>query len=436
MKVLIVGAGAREHCLVWKLAHETGVSGILCAPGNAGIATLARCLPVDPGDPQGLLDLAEREGVGLTVVGPEVPLTRGIVDLFAARGRLAFGPTRQAAEIESSKVFAKQFMSRHHVPTAACRVCETAEQALGIVEGAEFGFPVVLKADGLAAGKGVTIAQDRETARAAVQAMMVDRTFGTAGARLVVEECLEGPEVSFFVITDGSRAVALPTAQDHKRAFDEDQGPNTGGMGAFAPSPLIDARLHDRILEEAILPVIEGLRHEQREYRGVLYAGLMLTKDGPKVLEFNARFGDPETQVVVPMLDEDLLPLLLEAASGKLERSRCRFRPEPHVGVVLASGGYPGSYRTGEVISGLPAASAMRDVTVFHAGTAERNGDVVTAGGRVLTVVGRGAGFKEAIDRAYCAVAGINFEGLHFRRDIGAKALVPSNWNRTGHACS
>ena len=272
MKILIVGGGAREHCLAWKLAREARVSAVLCAPGNAGIATLARCLPVDPADPQGLLDLAECEGVDLTVVGPEAALTRGIANLFAARGRLVFGPTRQAAEIESSKVFAKQFMSRHRVPTGAYRVCETAEQAFGIVDRAELGFPMVLKADGLAAGKGVTMAPDRETARRAVQAMMIDRQFGDAGARLVLEECLEGQEVSFFVLTDGSRVVALPTAQDHKRAFDQDRGPNTGGMGAFAPSPLIDARLHDRILDEAILPVIED-RHEQREDRGACTPG-------------------------------------------------------------------------------------------------------------------------------------------------------------------
>jgi phosphoribosylamine---glycine ligase len=423
MKPLIVGSGAREHCLVWKLAREAGVSTVLCAPGNAGIATLARCLPVDPGDPQGLLDLVEREQVDLTIVGPEVPLTRGIANLFASRGRLVFGPTKQAAEIESSKVFAKQFMSRHRVPTARFRVCDTVEQGLDVIERAEFGFPVVLKADGLAAGKGVTIAPDRETAQAAMQAIMVDRQFGDAGARLVIEECLDGQEVSFFVVTDGTRAVPLQSAQDHKRAFDEDRGPNTGGMGAFAPSPLMAAALHERILREAIVPVIEGLRYEQREYRGVLYAGLMLTRDGPKVLEFNARFGDPETQVVVPMLDQDLWPLLVQAAAGKLEQSACRFRPEPHVGVVLASGGYPGPYRTGQPIHGLTEAAAMSDVLVFHAGTAEHNGQTVTAGGRVLTVVGRGAGFPEAISRAYDAVARISFEALHFRRDIGARAL-------------
>ena len=423
MNLLVVGAGAREHALVSKLSGDTGIAHVLCAPGNAGIAAAARLAPVDVSDPGALLALAEAEDAGLTVIGPEGPLTAGVADLFAARGRLLLGPTRLAAELESSKAFAKDFMRRHRVPTAAYQICDTPADARAVLATGRFGYPVVLKADGLAAGKGVVIARTPIDASLAVQARMVDRRFGAAGARIVIEECMQGPEVSVFALTDGRRAVLLPSAQDHKRAFDGDQGPNTGGMGAFAPSPLADEAFLDLVRDTIILPVIEGMRAEGREFRGFLYAGLMLTADGPKVVEFNVRLGDPEAQVVLPMIDGDLTPLLRAAAEGKLGQDTCRVRDWPHVGVVLASGGYPGRFETGKVITGLGEAASVPGVTIFHAGTARRGTDLVTAGGRVLTVVGEGKDFHQATSRAYEAAGRIRFDGLHMRRDIGKKAI-------------
>ncbi len=423
MKVLVVGNGAREHALVWKLGAERGVSEVICAPGNAGIAAVARTAPIDPGDPAALLAFAAREAIGLTVVGPELPLDRGITDFFQSRGLRIFGPSKSAAELECSKVFAKAFMVRHGVPTARYRRCDSAADARAVVDSGELGFPVVVKADGIAAGKGVVVAADRDAALAAIRAAMEDRQFGDAGARLVLEECLTGPEVSFFAICDGRRAALLLSAQDHKRIFDNDEGPNTGGMGAFAPSPLVGAALEARIMRDIVQPVVDGLAAEGREYRGFLYAGLMLTADGPKVIEFNVRFGDPEAQVVIPMIDGDLAPRLAAAADGALDAAPVRFRDEPHVGVVLAAPGYPGPVRTGDRIDGLDEAAKLPGVLVFHAGTAVKDGEVVTAGGRVLTVVGRGAGYEEAIAAAYAGVAKISFNGMQYRRDIGRKAL-------------
>jgi phosphoribosylamine--glycine ligase len=423
MRVLVVGGGGREHALAWTLAADPSVTGLVCAPGNAGIARLARCVPADATRPQELLALAEREGVDLTVVGPELPLTLGVANLFAARGRLLLGPTRLAAELESSKAFAKQFMTACGVPTARYRILETADAALAALRDGEFGYPAVVKADGLAAGKGVIIAPDRASAEAAIADMMVARRFGDAGTRVVLEEYLEGQEASFFVLTDGRHTLTLPSAEDHKRAFDGDRGPNTGGMGAFAPSALIDPIATERILREIIHPVIERLREEGREFRGFLYAGLMITREGPKVVEFNVRLGDPEAQVVLPMLNEELAPLLAAAARGELTATSCRVRPEPHVGVVLASGGYPGKHQVGKPIAGLVEAESMPDVLVFHAGTARQDGQTVTAGGRVLTVVGRGVDYAQAIDRAYAGVSRISFEGMQHRTDIGAKAI-------------
>jgi phosphoribosylamine--glycine ligase len=423
MKLLVAGSGAREHALAWKLTREKGVSEVLCAPGNAGIAEVARVVAVDASDPAALLDLAERESVDLTIVGPELPLTRGVADLFASRGRRLLGPTRLAAELESSKAFAKQFMARHHVPTAGCQICETPEVALAVLATGQFGYPVVLKADGLAAGKGVVIAGDPVEASRTVRAMMVDRKFGDAGSRIVIEEFMQGREVSVFALTDGRSAVLLPTAQDHKRAFDGDLGPNTGGMGAFAPSPLADDELLDRIRETIIQPTIDGMRVEGREFRGFLYAGLMLTADGPKVVEFNVRLGDPESQVVLPMIDGDLAPLLRDAADGRLGQTSCRVRDWPRVGVVLASGGYPDKYETGKTIVGLGNAASVPGVLVFHAGTVRRGEAVETAGGRVLTVVGEGRDFRQAISRAYEAAGRISFDGMFMRKDIGRKAV-------------
>jgi phosphoribosylamine---glycine ligase len=385
-KILVVGNGGREHALVWKLASERGVSEILCAPGNAGISHLARCIPVDPSDPHAVEAIARREAVDFTIIGPELPLSRGVADVFAEEGHLLFGPTQRAARLESSKVFAKEFMQRCGVPTARYRSCDSAPQALDVLRSGEFAFPVVLKADGLAAGKGVIISPDLPDAESQVQSMMVDKRFGQAGARLVIEELLVGREASFFVLSDGTRAVPLGSAEDHKRALDGDAGANTGGMGAYAPSSLFDAATQARVMNEIVLPVIDGMRNEGSEFRGFLFVGLMLTDDGPKVIEFNVRFGDPEAQVILPAIEDDLSALLMGAATGD-------------------------------------AAEALPDVHVFHSGTVARDGEVVTAGGRVLTVVASGTDYRTAIDRAYAAVSTITFDGMHYRRDIGAKAL-------------
>lgn len=423
MRVLVLGSGAREHALVARLASERDVGEIVAAPGNPGIARLARTLPIDFTDPEGARSLAEREQIDLTVVGPELPLSLGIADRFIDDGRLLFGPTAAAARLESSKAFAKAFMARHGVPTARFRICESIDEALASVRRDELGVPVVLKADGLAAGKGVVIAEDRAAAERAITDAMRERKFGAAGDRMVIEECLTGPEVSFFAICDGSRAVPIGTAQDHKRVFDDDRGPNTGGMGACAPSPLMDAALHARVMREIVNPVIAGMAAEGCAFRGFLFVGLMLTVDGPKVIEFNARLGDPETQVLLPLIDEPLLPLLVAGAAGSLRASSVRIGTDRLAGVVLASRGYPGSTESGQPIEGIDAAEAMPGVAVYHAGTALRGGHLVTAGGRVLTVVGRGADFTEAIARAYTGVLQIKFEGMQYRRDIGRRAL-------------
>ena len=424
MRVLIAGGGGREHALAWRLARDPGVSALICAPGNAGIANLARLVAIDPADPGALLALAAREAVDLTVIGPELPLDRGVVDRFRDAGRRIFGPPRAAAQLECSKVFAKGFMARHGIPTARYRVVESAADARAVIASGEFGFPVVLKADGLAAGKGVVVAADAREADAAIRAAMEDAQFGAAGARLVIEECLEGPEVSFFALCDGTRAIPIASAQDHKRIFDGDQGPNTGGMGAFSPSPLVDAAMESRVLRDIVEPVLRGMRAEGTEYRGFLYCGLMLTCAGPKVIEYNVRFGDPEAQAVMPLIGGDLLPLVAASADGDLSGLRVTLRDGVSVGVVLAAKGYPGSVRNGAPIAGLDAASRLDEVTVFHAGTAAHDGHVVTAGGRVLTVVATGRHFRAAIDRAYEAVSLISFDGMQYRRDIGAKALT------------
>ena len=424
MRVLVIGGGAREHALAARLAIERDVAEVVCAPGNPGISHVARTVPADVSQPEALLELADREQIDLTVVGPELPLSLGVADRFAERNRLLFGPTAAAARLESSKAFAKAFMARHGVPTARFRACDTIDDALRSVRGGEFPFPVVLKADGLAAGKGVVIAGDRAEAEAAIAAAMSERRFGDAGARLVVEECLSGGEVSFFVISDGTRALPIGTAQDHKRIFDEDRGPNTGGMGAFAPSPTVDAALHARVTREIVEVVIAGMAAEGHPFRGFLYVGLMLTPTGPKVIEFNARLGDPEAQVILPLIDEPLLPLLVAAASGQLRQSTCRLSPEKLVGVVLASRGYPDSAESGRPISGIADAERVPGVFVYHGGTARRDGQLVTAGGRVLTVVGRGGDFTDAIARAYAGVLQISFDGMQYRRDVGRRALI------------
>jgi phosphoribosylamine--glycine ligase len=424
MKILILGSGAREHAIAWRLSQERSVTALTCAPGNPGIASLARCVPGDVGDPDALLSIAEAERPDLTVVGPELPLSLGVVDRFTAAGRAIVGPSRAAAALESSKSFAKAFMDRHRIPTARFAVCDAADEAMAFIARGGFGYPLVIKADGLAAGKGVVIAEDRSAAEGAVRAAMVDRSFGAAGARVVFEEFLIGEEASYFVLADGTTCMPLSSAQDHKRIFDDDQGPNTGGMGAFSPTPLVTRAVEQRVLDEIVYPVLSGMRAEGHPYAGFLYVGLMLTAEGPRVIEFNVRLGDPEAQVLLPMLDEPLAPLLEASAAGRLPSRPARFRDEPHVGVVLASGGYPDRAERGRVIRGLDAAAAVPDAMVFHAGTALEGGQIVTAGGRVLTVVGRGRSHREAIDVAYRAVAEVAFEGMQYRRDIGRKALA------------
>ncbi len=383
MRILVAGSGGREHALCWRLSQDPGAGAIVASPGNPGIAAHATLASVDPADPDAFAALAGRESIDLTVVGPELPLDRGVVDRFRAAGRRIFGPPRAAAQLECSKVFAKAFMARHGIPTARYRVCESSRDARALVASGEFGFPVVLKADGLAGGKGVVVARDRAEADAAIHAAMDERQFGAAGARLVIEECLVGPEVSFFALCDGTRAVPIASAQDHKRIFDNDEGPNTGGMGAFAPSPLVDAAMESRIMREIVDPVLRGMRAEGTEYRGFLYAGLMLTGAGPKVIEYNVRFGDPEAQVVMPLIGGALLPLVAAAADGDLGARRVALKSGVSVGVVLASAGYPGAVHGGALIHGLDAASRVPDVIVFHAGTARRGDQIVTAGGRV-----------------------------------------------------
>jgi phosphoribosylamine--glycine ligase len=423
MRILIAGGGGREHALSWRLSRDRANT-LFCAPGNAGIAAVAQLANVDPTDADALLALAARESIDLTVIGPEAPLDRGVVDRFRDARRRVLGPPRAAAQLECSKVFAKGFMARHGIPTARYRAVASSSDARALVASGELGFPVVVKADGLAAGKGVVVAADRAEAEAAIGAAMDDRQFGAAGSRLVIEECLIGPEVSFFALCDGTRAIPIASAQDHKRIFDGDQGPNTGGMGAFSPSPLVDDdAMRARILREVIEPVLSGMRAEGTEYRGFLYAGLMMTCSGPKVIEYNVRFGDPEAQVVLPLVGGDLASVLAAAAEGDLGGSRITLDGRVSVGVVLASAGYPGTVTTGVPIHGLDAAARESGVTVFHSGTARRDGQIVTAGGRVLTVVATGPDYRNAIDRAYEAVSLISFEGMQYRRDIGHKAL-------------
>ncbi len=428
MKILVIGSGGREHALGWKLAAESRVDEILCAPGNPGTARVARNVAVPAADLEALADLAAREAIDLTVVGPERPLALGIVDLFSSRGLRIFGPSRAAARLECSKVFAKAFMARHGIPTARYRVCDTADEARAVIAAGDLGFPSVIKADGLASGKGVVVASDRATAEAAIAAAMEARQFGDAGSRLVIEECLVGPEVSFFALCDGRTAIPLASAQDHKRVFDDDLGPNTGGMGAFAPSPLVDQAMEARIMREVVDPVMRGMRAEGHEYRGFLYAGLMLTCDGPKVIEFNVRFGDPEAQVVIPLMAGELAPALVAAADGSLEGTAVPMTRRRCVGVVLASRDYPQSGSDGVPISGLEDAAGVEGVLVFHAGTrGVPEGGVQTAGGRVLTIVGQADTYDEAIGRAYEGASRIRFDGMQYRRDIGGKALALSH---------
>jgi phosphoribosylamine--glycine ligase len=429
MKVLVLGSGGREHALVWRLARDPDVREVVCAPGNPGIARLGRCLAVNVGSNDAVLALARSESADLTVVGPEAPLERGIADAFRREGLPIVGPGRRGAALECSKAFAKAFMQRHGIPTARFVACDTPERALDVVASGHFGLPVVVKADGLAAGKGVVIAATRDEAETAVRSMMVDRQFGAAGARVVVEECLEGPEVSCFLLCDGARALPLGTAQDHKRIWDDDRGPNTGGMGAFAPSPLWADDVAAFVDRRIVRPVLDGLRPDE-PYRGFLYVSLMLTHDGPRVIEFNVRLGDPEAQVLLPLIEGRFAAALAASATGSLENAALRASARKCVGVVLASRGYPASAESGRRIDGLDAAAARDEVLVFHAGTAAGDGEVRTAGGRVLTVVGSGDSYEAAMRAAYDAIGTIHFDGMQFRRDIGRKALAAGSLQR------
>ena len=421
MRVLLVGGGGREHALAWKLAQSPRITSLIAAPGNPGIAGHARCVPVKDSAIDELVALATRERVDLVVVGPELPLALGLADRMRAAGLPVFGASQAAARIESSKVFAKDLMARHGIPTAAYRAFARADAARAYCR--ELGAPVVVKADGLAAGKGAIVCPRLEDADRAIALCLEESAFGDAGRTVVVEEFMVGEELSFFALSDGMSALALGAAQDHKTVYDGDQGLNTGGMGAYSPAPVLDRALEERVMAEIVRPTIAAMAKEGCPYQGALYVGLMITATGPRVVEFNCRFGDPECQALMPRLGEDVLPLLEAVAAGRGLPVDVAWRPEAAVCVVASSGGYPGAYRTGVPIAGLDEAERLGGVTVFQAGTAERDGRLVTAGGRVLGVTALGTGVPAAIDRAYEAMERIRFAGMHFRRDIGRRAV-------------
>ncbi|HLZ40928.1 MAG TPA: phosphoribosylamine--glycine ligase [Candidatus Sulfotelmatobacter sp.] len=421
MKVLVLGGGGREHALVWKLRQSPRISQLFCAPGNGGIADDAECLPADLKSLSSISDLAARLHPDLTVVGPELPLTLGVVDEFNRRGWPVFGPTQAAARLESSKSFAKEFLQRHHIPTAPFAICDSIEQvrsALG-----HFHLPVVVKADGLAAGKGVVIARTREEAASVAAEMLSGRMLGDAGARVVLEECLKGDELSFLVFSDGERVAPLVAAQDHKRVGDGDTGPNTGGMGAYSTADLVDDGMRDWLVHHIARPVVAGMKAEGSEFKGVLYCGLMMTARGPMVLEFNCRFGDPETQPILMRLESDLIEALEASIEGRVSEGDFRWTDDPSVCVVMSSGGYPGTFEQGKRIDGLEDAVAIDGVKVFHAGTSKRDGVYYTAGGRVLGVTARARDLETAVERAYQACGKISFQGAHYRKDIAARAV-------------
>ncbi len=421
MKVLVVGSGGREHALAWKIAQSPLVTKIYCAPGNAGIGTLAECVDISAQDIKGLLDYALHKKIDLTAVGPETPLTLGIVDAFAAKKLPIFGPHMKAAALEGSKVFAKKLLEKYRIPTGKYEVFQSSSRAIAYLK--KSCFPTVVKADGLAAGKGAIIAQSYEEAAAAVDLIMRKKAFGDAGKRLIIEEFLEGEECSFMAVTDGKTILPLATSQDHKAIFDGDRGPNTGGMGAYSPAPLVTPALHKQIMEEIMRPTVDALAAEGRAYHGVLYAGLIINQGKAKVLEFNCRFGDPEAQPILVRMKSDLVEIMQAVIDGTLNRTAIKWDPRPAVCVVMASRGYPGSYEKGKTIHGLAVASQIKDVTVFHAGTARKGNRVVTSGGRVLGVTALGPDIKQAIERAYEATGRIEWEGAYFRKDIGHKAL-------------
>jgi phosphoribosylamine--glycine ligase len=420
MKVLVVGSGGREHALAWKIAKSPLVEKVFCAPGNPGTLSLGENVRVADSDIQALADFAAKAEIDLTLVGPELPLTLGIVDEFEKRGLRIFGPNKKAAELEGSKVFAKQFMERHRIPTARFKVAESQPQALRILKSGEFFFPLVIKADGLAAGKGAIVCPSYRKAEEAVDMIMTKKQFGEAGKRVVIEEFLNGKEVSFIVISDGAKIQPLVTTMDHKAVYDGDRGPNTGGMGAISPSPFITSQLFSEIIGTIVFPTINRMREEGRKYKGVLYVGLMLTEEGPKVLEYNCRFGDPETQVQMVRLESDLVDILLNALEGNVLKTEMRWSKKASACVVLASGGYPLAYEKGKKITGLKEVSAISGIVIFHAGTKYEDEEYFTNGGRVLNVCASARTLAEALESIYSAISAISFEGMHCRRDIGA----------------
>ena len=420
MKVLVIGGGGREHALVWKLKQSPLVKEIYCTPGNAGIAQIAKCEDIPVEDIRRLLNFVRKRKIDLTIVGPEAPLVNGIVDEFEAKSLPIFGPSQRAAEIEGSKVFTKYFLKRYNIPTAGFVFFNEFGEAEKYVKSA--AMPVVVKADGLAAGKGAIVCHDRESAMAALKLMMVEHAFGTAGDRVIIEECLMGEEASVLALTDGEHLVYMTPAQDHKPIFDDDKGTNTGGMGAYAPAPVINSEMMQRIKTEIMEPTVRGMALDDRPYRGVLYAGLMITDEGPKVIEFNCRFGDPETQAILPLVETDLLETIMYAKDGRLSDVKWQESSRAAVCVVMASAGYPGGYEKGKPINGLDRDFGA-DTVIFHAGTKKENGSIVTNGGRVLGVTAVSDTVESAMKQAYQSVRKITFDGAYYRKDIGAKAI-------------
>jgi len=448
MKILVIGSGGREHALVWKLKQSSQLPQIYCAPGNGGISQDAQLVDIKADDVKGLLDFALKEKIDLTIVGPEIPLDLGIVDKFINKGLNIFGPTRELARLESSKAYAKQTMQRLGVPTADFEIFDSPDKAMDFTNRSKLfatHYPVVVKADGLAAGKGVIICKDRHEAQKAITDIMVKKVFGASGDKVVIEECLQGEEASVLVVSDGMNFVPLASAQDHKRVFDADKGPNTGGMGAYSPAPVITEAMHKTVMDKVIQPLISGLAKENKFYKGVLYAGIMVTKEGPKVLEFNVRFGDPETQAILPRLNTDLIDLCFAGIEDRIDEIKLDWKNKSAVCVVLASGGYPGEYKNGFEISGLQDAAweGSPETYVFHAGTVssgfpldgsqltmvdssekiDKGRRFLTSGGRVLNVVSLGENIRQAITKVYKAIGKIKFEGMHYRKDIGHRAL-------------
>lgn len=421
MQVLVIGGGGREHALAWKAAQSASVEKVYCVPGNPGIAQIAECVQMDISDNDALVVFALENKIDLTIVGPEVPLANGVVDAFRAKGLAIFGPTQAAARIEGSKSFAKDLMKKYGIPTAAFEVFTDAEAAKAYI--VEQGAPIVIKADGLAAGKGVVVAMTLDEALEAVDMMMCDQAFGSAGCQVVVEEFLMGEEASILTFCDGTTIVPMISSQDHKRAYDNDEGPNTGGMGTYAPAPVVTADVLARVQKEILEPTVAAMKAEGMPYTGCLYAGLMITENGPKVIEFNARFGDPETQVVLPLLDSDMAEIMMACVNGNLADLDIQWKDGAAVCVVMAAGGYPQSYRKGDVISGLDKAAEL-GATVFHAGTATKDESIITNGGRVLGVTAIGSDIQKAVDNAYEAVKSIHFDNVHYRNDIAYRAIA------------